>query len=73
MQDTLEECKKYGLPLVLEMEESLCNFGLYTPGSKDGGILALEQSLLDIGSNSEVVQGLFYVLALKTEQNLFIR
>ena len=61
------------------MEERMCEIGLYkegmrnTKGLKHGGILSLENSFLDIGSNPLVAQGVFYMLPIYHNRKLFVR
>ena len=59
--------------LVLEMEEQMVNDQLYDHASLGGGILALEHHLLDVSSVNNLVQGIFYIIAIQVGHNVFIR
>ena len=51
IKDIVTDCSQYGIPLVLQMEETLFNIN-------NTGIVHLESSLLDIGASPSVVQGI---------------
>ena len=56
------------------MEEELVEKGLYNPESDtDTSILALEQAFLEVGSNLNVAQGVFYMLPVYSNGKLFVR
>ena len=56
------------------MEEQLVENGLYNPESdNETSILALEQAILEVGSNLNVVQGIFYMLSIYNNGKLFVR
>ena len=61
------------MQLVMDMEEGLCDKDLFCPESKEGGVLSLEQILLDVSSNPSVTQGVFYMLPIYHQGKLFIR
>ena len=58
-----------------DMEECLVNSGLFShdPSKTNPGVVMMESSLLDIGSNPEVSQGIFYMLPFEHERKLFVR
>ena len=61
---TLQECGIYGAELILDMDRQMCEMGLYNHDVlRGGGILHIEQTLLDLGSNPEVTSGMFLSLA----------
>ena len=71
---TLHEFTLMGTDLVECMEEFMVRAGLYTHEPQNtGGILCLEQTILELCSNPKVTQGLFYMLPLYTDNELFIR
>ena len=71
---TLCECTLMGTDLVECMEEFMVRAGLYTHEPQNtGGILHLEQTILELCSNPKVTQGLFYMLPIYTDNKLFIR
>ena len=56
------------------MEEQLVENGLYNPESDDEtSILALEQAILEAGSNLNVAQGVFHMLPMYSNGKLFVR
>ena len=56
------------------MEEELVEKGLYNPESDtETSILALEQAFLEIRSNLNVAQGVFYMLPVYSNGKLFVR
>lgn len=60
------------------MEESLFESGLLNMGGDSAevnnvGLTSLEHSLLDVGANPYVAQGVFYMLPIHYEGKLFIR
>ena len=57
------------------MEECLVNQGLFSHDTtkSNPGIVMIESSLLDIGSNPAVCEGIFYMLPFFYEGKLFIR
>lgn len=73
--DKLDECSTYGMESVLDMEQALFEKGLVTSTSdtKDPGLITLESTLLDVGANPKVVQGLFYCLPLYHQGKLYLR
>ena len=61
----LHECTYMGTELVNSMEEFMVRVGQYTHEPQNtGSILHLEQTILELFSNSKVTQGLFYMLPL---------
>ena len=71
---TLHEFTYMGMELVECMEEFMVRVGLYTHEPQHtGGILHLEQTILELFSNPKVTQGLFYMLPLYCDNKLFIR
>lgn len=73
LYDKIFHCTQYGTELVYDMDKELCDLGLYSHDDVGGGILRLEQNLLDLGANQEVAQGLFYMLPIYVDEKLFIR
>ena len=67
------ECGIYGSELILDMERQICEMGLYNHVVPGGGILGIEQTLLDLGSNPEVTSGMFYLLPIYADNKLFLR
>lgn len=60
------------------MEESLFESGFLSMGGDSAevnnvGLTSLEHSLLDVGANPYVAQGVFYMLPVHYEGKLFIR
>ena len=56
------------------MEEELVEKGLYNPESDtETSVLALEQAILEVGSNLNVAQGVFYMLPVYSNGKLFVR
>ena len=58
------------------MEQGLLDYGLYSTEpshSSNPGFIKMESSLLDIGANDSVVQGLFYMVPVFYQEKLFIR
>ena len=51
----------------------MCEIGLYNHDVRVGGILRIEQTLLDRGSNPEVTSGMFYLLPIYADNKLFLR
>ena len=51
----------------------MCEVGLYNHDVPGGGILCIEQTLLDLGSNPEVTSGMFYLLPIYADNKLFLR
>ena len=48
--------------------------GVYNPESdNETSILALEQAILEVGSNLNVAQGVFYMLPIYSNGKLFVR
>ena len=70
---TLQECGIYGAELILDMERQMCEMGFYNHDVPGGGILHIEQTLLDLGSNPEVTSGMFYLLPVYADNKLFLR
>lgn len=70
IKDKLVDSCDHGVPLVLEMEETMHNMELFGHGNP--GIAALESSLLDVGS-ADFLQGLFYILPIYHDRKLFVR
>ena len=62
----LRNCSDYGINLVRDMEEGLVNSGLFShdPSKTNPGVVMMESSLLDIGSNPEVSQGIDFTCCL---------
>ena len=63
--DILRSCSEYGIDLVKQMEQGILDYGLYsteTSHHSNPGLIKMESSLLDIGANDSVVQGLFYMV-----------
>ena len=74
--DILTSCSEYGIDLVKQMEQGLFDYGLYsteTSHYSNPGLIKMESSLLDIGANDSVVQGLFYMVPVFYQGKLFIR
>ena len=69
----MQECGIYGSELILDMERQMCEMGLYNHDVPGGGILRIEQTLLDLGSNPEVTSGMFYLLPIYADNKLFLR
>ena len=58
------------------MEEGLLQFDLYSHESSHNsnpGLIKMETSLLDIGTNDSVLQGLFYMVPVFYQRKLFVR
>ena len=71
---SIESCIPYGRPLLLTMEDQLVEKGLYNPESdNETSVLALEQAILEVGSNLNVAQGVFYMLPIYSNGKLFVR
>ena len=71
---TLHECTHMGTELVECMQEFMVRVGLYTHEPQNtGGILQLEQTILELSSNPKVTQGLIYMLPLYCDNKPFIR
>ena len=68
----LSDCKD-GMSLVLDMENQIIQKELITDDTNLPGILALEYSLLDIGSNPCLTQGIFYMMPITFGTKVFIR
>ena len=74
--DVLRSCSEYGIDLVQQMEQALLDYELYsteTSHHSNPGLIKMESSLLDIGTNENVVQGLFYMVPVFYQGKLFIR
>ena len=74
--DVLRSCSEYGIDLVQQMEQGLLHYELYsteTSHHSNPGLIKMESSLLDIGANENVVQGLFYMVPVFYQGKLFIR
>ena len=62
--DVLRACSEYGIDLVKQMEEELLQDDLYSLESSHNsnpGLIKMESSLPDNGSNDGVAQGIFYM------------
>ena len=58
------------------MEQRLLDYGLYSTEpshSSNPGLIKMESSLLDTGTNDSVIQGLFYMVPVFYQGKLFIR
>ena len=55
------------------MEEYVSNLNLTGTGKKKAGIGLLEQNLMDVGSCTQVAQGVFYILPIFHDNKLFVR
>ena len=51
----------------------MINDQLYDHASLGGGILALEDLLLDVSSVNNLAQGIFYMIPIQVGPNVFIR
>ena len=74
--DVLRACSEYGIDLVKQMEEGLLQYDLYSHESSHNsnpGLIKMESSLLDIGANDGVAQGIFYMVPVFYQGKLFIR
>ena len=74
--DILRSCSEYGIDLVKQMEQGLFDYGLYsteTSHHSNHGLIKMESSLLDIGANDSIVQGLFDMVPVFYQGKLFIR
>ena len=74
--DVLRAYSEYGIHLVEQMEEGLLEYDLYSHESSHNskpGLIKIESSLLDIGVNDSVAQGLFYMVPMFYQGKLFIR
>ena len=74
--DVLRACSEYGIDIVKQMEEGLLQYNLYSHESSHNsnpGLLKMESSQLDIGTNDGVEQRLFYMVAVFYQGKLFIR
>ena len=74
--DILRSCSQYGIDLVKKMEQEMLHYGLYsteTSHHSNPRLIKMESSLLDIGANDSVVQGLFYMVPVFYQGKLFIR
>ena len=71
----LRNCSEYGINLVRDMEECLVDAGLFSHDTTktNPGIVMIESTLLDIGGNPTVCEGIFYMLPLLHEGKLFVR
>ena len=70
----VESCIPYGRPLLPSMEEELVEKGLYNLESDtETSVLALVQAILEVGSNLNVAQGVFYMLPVYSNGKLFVR
>ena len=69
----LEDCVSPGIHHVLAMEEALVKRNLYTKESKYGGIFGLENLLLKASCNPNLTQGVFYILPIYCNGQLFVR
>ena len=68
----LNDCKD-GMSLVLDMENQIIQKKLISDDPNLPGILSLEYSLLDIGSNSCLTQGIFYMMPIFFGTKVFLR
>lgn len=73
IKDKLEECREFGIDLVIEMEEYLSEMNLSGTGTNKAGIALLEQNIMDVGSWDKVAQGVFYLLPIFYHNKLFVR
>ena len=68
----LNDCKD-GISLVLDMENQIIQTELISDDPNLPGILSLEYSLLDIGSNPCLTQGIFYMMPITFGNKVFVR
>ena len=68
----LDDCKD-GMSLVLDMENQIMQKELISDDPNLPGILSLEYSLLDIGSNPWLTQGIFYTIPIFFGTKVFLR
>ena len=68
----LNDCKD-GMSLVLDMENQIMQKELISDDPNLPGILSLEYSLLDIGSNPWVTQEIFYMIPIFFGTKVFLR
>ena len=59
--------------LSLIWRDKCVKWGCTTMMYQGGGILCIEQTLLDLGSNPEVTSGMFYLLPIYADNKLFLR
>ena len=68
----LRSCSEYGIDLVKQMEQGILDYGLYSTETfhhSNPGLIKMGSSLLDIGANDSVVQGLFYMVPVFYQEN----
>ena len=76
VNNVLRACSEYGIHLVKQMEEGLLQYDLYShefSHNSNPGLIKMEPSLLDSGTNDGVAQGLFYIVPVFYQGKLFIR
>ena len=64
---------KDGMSLVLDMENQIIQKELISDDPNLPGILSLQYSLLDIGSNPCRTQGIFYMMPITFGNKVFVR